>query len=63
MLKKKESNLKSTEKKIDDPFSKENRNRTLIVHEYPDHTLLLNKFHVLKNHVLLKYNFINSVSW
>lgn len=63
MLKKKGSNLKSTEKKIDDPFSKENRNRTLIVHEYSDHTLLLNKFPVLKNHVLFKYNLMNSVSW
>ena len=28
-----------------------------------NHTLLLNKFPVLKNHVLFNYNFMNSVSW
>ena len=50
-LPKKGSTIKSVDKKIDDPFSKENRNSTLIVHEYKDHTLLLNKFPVLKNHV------------
>ena len=50
-LKKKESNINSKTKAIVDPFCTENRNPVLVVKEMETHTLMLNKFPVLKNHV------------
>lgn len=50
-LKKKESNINAKTKVIVDPFCTENRNPMLVVKEIATHTLMLNKFPVLKNHV------------
>lgn len=48
---KKKSNIKAEKKEIVDPFSTENRDPLLVVKEIESHTLMLNKFPVLKNHV------------
>ena len=50
-LKKKESNINNEGKAVMDPFCTENRNPVLVVKEMEHHTLMLNKFPVLKNHV------------
>ena len=60
---KKKSNIKTSDKKIIDPFSSENRDPLLIVKEFDNHTLMLNKFPVLKNHVLFCSVFNCSVCW
>ncbi|KAK8829340.1 hypothetical protein WA577_004605 [Blastocystis sp. JDR] len=55
-LKKKESNINAKTKVIVDPFCTENRNPMLVVKEIATHTLMLNKFPVLKNHCVLVTN-------
>ena len=48
---KKKYNIKAEKKEVVDPFSSENRDPLLVVKEIENHTLMLNKFPVLKNHV------------
>ncbi len=50
-LKRKESNINNKSKAVVDPFCTEKRNPVLVVKEMEHHTLMLNKFPVLKNHV------------